>query len=71
MSQSMRTRETAPCPICHKCDFEWGFVKEGHGLTYLKGVVKWTSKFIAGEELSARSCLECGHVMLFRKTSKS
>lgn len=70
MNIPSQTRDTAPCPICHKCDYEWGFVKERHGLTYLKGVERLGSMLISGEKLSARSCLECGHVILFRKKSK-
>ena len=72
MSQSMRTRDTAPCPICNKCDFEWGFVKERYCLYFVRGIRSWwTGAFSSGEELSSRSCRECGHVALFRENSNS
>ena len=72
MDTDTAIRFVAPCPICGKSDYEWGFAKAQYRLTYLTEGLGWLSEaFSSGENLTARSCQECGHVALFRKQSRS
>ncbi len=72
MDTDSRVRNTAPCPICGKCDYEWGFAKDRYCLSFAKAKFHWLyAGLIPSENLTARSCRECGHVALFRPNSMS
>jgi hypothetical protein len=55
--------QTAPCPICHATDYEWGKPGSEGGL-YFVPEGTWFG-FGQGEPLRLRKCLSCGNVQIF------